>query len=145
MPVNVFYSPELETPPMAPECMITFSFIVAASEGETTRVQLHDGLNQNIPDEYWEKILEKEVTQRMIKTGSLRVVKDSEIPEVLEEDDLKTEGTTKELDLSQLSVTDANTAISKIHDIPALLKMQETEKRTPVRSAITRRITALSS
>ena len=142
--MNIFYSPELEAPPMAPECFITFSFIQAQSEGETTRVVFQPGLNQNISEEDWEKILEKPVAQNMLAQGSLRVVKETELPEVLKDEDLPSD-TPRALDLSKLSVADANAAINKLHDIPALLKLQETEKRVPVRTAITRRINTLGS
>ena len=129
---------------MAPECIVTFSFIKAQSEGETTRVVLQPGLNQNIAEEDWEKILEKEVAQRMLSTNALRVVEEIEIPEVLNDEDLPG-ANPRGLDISKLAMADASAAVNKLHDIPALLKLQETEKRVPVRTAITRRINTLGS
>jgi hypothetical protein len=129
---------------MAPECFITFSRIISQNEGGTQRVVLEPGLNQ-ISEAEWEWILEKEVAQNMVARGSLRVMADADIPQVLEEDDLGDSEKNKSLDISKLSVADANAAIAKIHDIPTLLKLQETEKRVPVRAAITRRISTLGS
>lgn len=140
---NIFFSPELEAPPMAPECYITFSRILSQEEGGSTRVVLQPGLNQ-ITEEDWEWILEKEVAQNMVARGSLRVMAESDVPEVLTKEQLPGGTTTQELDISKLTVADASASIAKIHDVQLLVKMQETEKRTPVRAAITRRINTLT-
>ena len=69
--VNVFYSPELENPPLAPECSITFSTI-GSEPNSSTAVRIRDGINK-IDEEDWEQIQEKAYAQTLLQIGALRV------------------------------------------------------------------------
>lgn len=146
--MNIFYAPELQVPPMDPECTITFSFIVSKEEKdageETQRVTFTSGPNRDISPEHWEKIAEKEVAIQMLKTGALRIMESADDePEVLKPGDLTLDPS--EVKLEDLSVKDAVETVSRLHDVRILTVLKEKELRTPVRAAISRRITSLGA
>lgn len=137
--VNVFYAPELENPPLAPECSITFTTIGAAP-GETTAVRIRDGINKVDEDE-WEQIQQKDYAQTLLQLGALRVMKPDEVKEVLSKDDLKTP---EDVTITDLKIADAVKVITSTNDLQRLDAWLQDELRNPVRQAITRRINTLT-
>ena len=137
--VNVFYSPELENPPMAPECSINFSFIAKVT-GESTTVRIRDGLNQ-IEEDDWEKIQEKEYTSRLLDLGALRVMEATEVKETLDKADLKV---SDEVSITNLKIADAVKVVASTHDLQKLDAWLTDEQRVPIRQAIARRVNTLT-
>jgi len=137
--VNLFYSPELENPPMAPECSINFSFIAEVT-GESTTIRIRDGLNKVEEDE-WEKIQEKEYTRRLLDLGALRVMEAAEVKETLNKDDLKVPD---EVSITNLQIPDAVKVVASTHDLQKLDAWLADEQRVPIRQAIARRINTLT-
>lgn len=137
--VNIFYSPQLENPPMAPECSISFSTIAKVT-GESTTVCIRNGLNQVKEDE-WEKILEKEYAQNLLSLGALRVMEAAEVKETLDKDDLKV---SDNVSITNLKIADAGKVVAATHDLQKLEAWLGDELRVPIRQAITRRITTLT-
>jgi hypothetical protein len=137
--VNVFYSPELENPPMAAECSINFSFIAEVT-GESTTVRIRDGLNQ-IEEDEWEKIQDKEYVRRLLALGALRVMEAAEVKETLDEADLKV---SDEVSITDLKIADAVKVVASTHDLQKLEAWLTDEQRVPIRQALTRRINTLS-
>lgn len=137
--VNVFYAPELENPPMAPECSINFSFI-GKETGETETIRIRDGLN-NVDEEVWDKIQEKEYAKNLLAYGALRVMEANEVKEVLDKADLKVP---EEVSIDKLKLADAVKVVGSTHDLQKLDAWLTDEQRTPVRQAITRRLATLT-
>jgi hypothetical protein len=137
--VNVFYAPELENPPMAPECSINFSFIAQVT-GESTSIRIRDGLNK-VDEADWENILEREYAQRLLALGALRIMEASEVKETLDKDDLKVP---EEVAITNLKIPDAVKVVAATHDLQKLDAWLTDEQRVPIRQAITRRINALT-
>lgn len=137
--VNVFYSPELENPPMAPECSINFSFIAKVT-GESTTVRIRDGLNKVEEDE-WEKIQEKEYARRLLDLGALRIMEASEVKETLDKDDLNV---SDDVSITRLKIADAVKVVATTHDLQRLDAWLADEQRVPIRQAIARRINTLT-
>jgi hypothetical protein len=137
--VNVFYAPELENPPMAPECSINFSFIAKVT-GESTTIRIRDGLNK-VDEADWENILEREYARRLLNLGALRIMEETEVKETLDKADLKIPD---EVSITNLKVADAVKVVAQAHDLQKLDAWLADEQRTPIRQAITRRINALT-
>jgi hypothetical protein len=137
--VNVFYSPELENPPMAPECSINFSFIAEVT-GESTTVRIRDGLNQ-IEEDEWEKIQDKEYARRLLDLGALRIMEAAEVKETLDKEDLKV---SDDVSITGLKIADAVKVVASTHDLQKLDTWLADEQRVPIRQAITRRINTLT-
>jgi hypothetical protein len=137
--VNVFYSPELESPPMAAECSINFSFIAEVT-GESTTIRIRDGLNQ-IEEDEWEKIQDKEYARRLLALGALRVMEATEVKETLDKSDLKV---SDEVSITNLKIADAAKVVASTHDLQKLDAWLTDEQRVPIRQAITRRINTLN-
>ena len=137
--VNVFYSPELENPPMAPECSINFSFIAPVT-GESTTIRIRDGLNK-VDEADWENILEREYARRLLDLGALRIMEASEVKETLDKDDLKVP---EEVAITNLKIPDAVKVVAATHDLQKLDAWLADEQRVPIRQAITRRVNTLT-
>jgi hypothetical protein len=137
--VNVFYSPELENPPMAPECSINFSFIAKVT-GESMTVRIRDGLNK-VEEDDWEKIQEREYARRLLDLGALRIMEAAEVKETLDKEDLKV---SDEVSITGLKIADAVKVVASTHDLQRLDAWLTDEQRTPIRQAITRRINTLT-
>jgi hypothetical protein len=137
--VSIFYAPELENPPMDPECSISFSTI-ATVQGESTCTRISSGLNQ-IEEEEWEQIQTKEYAQKLLSLQALRVMEPDEVKETLDKDDLKVPD---EVSITDLKLADAVKVVSTIHDLQKLEAWLTDEQRTPVRQAISRRINTLT-
>lgn len=138
--VNVFYAPELDNPPMAPECSITFTTIGKAT-GETVGTRLCSGLNQ-IPEEVWLNIREKEDAKRLLSLGALRVMDADEVKETLEADDLHVPD---DVSIADLKLQDAIKVTSTTYDLQRLEAWLADEQRNAVRQAITRQINKLTN
>jgi hypothetical protein len=137
--VSIFYAPELENPPMDPECSISFSAI-ATAQGESTCTRISSGLNQ-IEEEEWEQIQTKEYAQKLLSLQALRVMEPHEVKETLDKDDLKV---ADEVSITDLKLADAVKVVSTAHDLQKLEAWLTDEQRVPVRQAITRRISTLT-
>jgi len=137
--VNVFYAPELENPPCAPECSIMFSKIAKVT-GESTTVRIRDGLNK-IEDKDWEEIKEKTYAQRLLALGALRVMDEVEVKDTLDKDDLNIPD---DVSISTLKISDAVKVVATTHDLQKLEAWLSDEQRVPLRQAITRRINTLT-
>lgn len=137
--VNVFYSPELENPPMAPECSINFSFIANVT-GESTTIRIRDGLNQ-VNENDWEKIQEREYARRLLALGALRIMQPAEVKDILEKEDLSVP---EDVSITNLKIPDAVKVVASTHDLQKLDAWLADEQRVPIRQAITRRVNALT-
>jgi len=137
--VNVFYSPELENPPLAPECSIMFTTIGSEPNTSTT-VRIRDGINK-VDEDDWEQIKEKAYAQTLLSLNALRVMEPEEVKEVLTKDDLTVP---EDVKISDLKLADAIKVIATVNDLQRLDAWMQDELRNPVRQAITRRINTLT-
>ena len=137
--VNIFYSPELENPPMAPECSINFTTIAEVT-GESTTVRICNGLNQ-VEEEEWENIQKMEYAIRLLSLGALRVMEATEVKETLDEADLKVPD---EVSITNLKIADAVKVVAATHDLQKLDAWLTNEQRVPIRQAIARRVKTLT-
>jgi len=135
--VNVFYAPELENPPMDSECSINFSTIV---HQDTTSVRIRGGINK-VDSDKWDGIKGQPYAQRLLKIGALRVMEETEVKEVLTDEELNVP---EDVKLTDLSIPDATQVIGATHDLQRLGAWLEEEKRVPVRKGLQRRIDTLS-
>jgi hypothetical protein len=137
--INVFYSPELENPPMAPECSINFSFIAEVT-GESRTVRIRDGLNK-VEEDDWENIQQREYARRLLNLGALRIMEAAEVKENLDKVDLKV---SDDVSITNLKIADAVKVVASTHDLQKLDTWLADEQRVPIRQAIARRINTLT-
>ena len=132
------YRPELESPPMAKECTLGFSFI--APQGLPEHIQLNAGVNRDFPSDAWEQIKKYDVVKRLLSLNALRVeTEDTEV--------VASAATSEDLDADTLDSFDLPKAMGLIEDsfdIGQLRRWDATDKRIRVKSAIAKRITAIT-
>lgn len=138
--MDIIYRPELESPPMAKECIVTFTTLTGT--GESDAISFKAGLNKGIPADRWDQIKEIKYAQNLLSTGALRVLTKEEAREVLDKDEIKDSG---DVSISSLKPTDAIEIIDDTHDLATLNRWLSKERRIPVRNAIQRRVTTLTS
>jgi hypothetical protein len=130
------YRPELESPPMDPECTIGFSFV--ADKGQPENIQVQSGVNRHFPESVWEKIKNYDVVKNMLKLGALRV----------EEEDtayVPDPAAAAAVDsIADMPVTQAMRLVEDSFDVAQLQRWEAREQRIRVRNAIGKRITAIT-
>ena len=129
------YRPELESPPMDPECTIGFSFVQQGGQPES--VQVKSGVNRDFPESVWEQIKNYDVVKNMLKLGALRVE---------EEQTLVSEpAATGPVDtIADMPVTQAMRLVEDSFDVAQLQGWEAKEPRIRVRNAISKRITSIT-
>lgn len=137
--LNIIYRPELESPPMAKECTVTFSKLTGT--GESDGIVFRSGINRDIPPELWEEVKKVKYAQTLLSLGALRVLGAEELKEVLDEDELKP---ADDVTISDLKAADAVEVIDDTHDVALLNRWLAKERRIPVRNSIQRRLTTLT-
>lgn len=128
------YRPELESPPMDPECTIGFSFVL--DRGQTDNVQVKSGVNRDFPENVWDQIKNYEVVKNMLKLGALRIE---------EEQTLVAESSAGPVDtIADMPVTQAMSLVEDSFDVDQLQRWEAKEPRIRVRNAISKRIAAIT-
>ncbi len=123
-------------------CSITYTTISKETE-ESTRVTIREGIN-NIPEDDWKSIKagpHGPHALRLLELGALRVMESNEVKEILSETDLKVPD---EVSIADLKLPDATKVITTTHDLQRLAAWLEKDQRVPVRTAIQKRIDALT-
>jgi hypothetical protein len=130
------YRPELESPPMDPECTIGFSFVT--DKGQPENIQVKSGVNRSFPEAVWEKIKAYDVVKNMLKLGALRI----------EEEDtayVPDSAAAAAVDsIADMPVTQAMRLVEDSFDVAQLQRWEAGEQRIRVRNAIGKRITAIT-
>jgi hypothetical protein len=134
----ITFRPELQNPPMDPECTIGFSFI-GKNGGETTYYNLSSGVTRDFPEEVWEKIKEQDVVKQLLAWGALKVVEEAEAP-VEERKVRKSRKTT----LADLSLDEAMSLIEASFDRVQLESWAASDDRIPVKNAVAGRLVAVA-
>lgn len=131
------YRPELENPPMAKECSISFSFIDGKGNPEYHSVS--SGVNRDFPEDVWEKIKDYPVVKNLISVGAMRIEAEESEP-VLTPTPAPHSG---KKGLANLSIDAAMRLIEDSMDPAQLRLWDEAESRIRVKNAINHRITAI--
>lgn len=131
------YRPELENPPMAKECTLGFSFITP--KGLPEHIQLIAGVNREFPSDVWEQIKSYDVVKTLLSLSALRV-------ETEDTDIVASASAAAEIadTLADFELTKAMRLIEDSFDIAQLQKWDSYDQRIRVKSAITKRITAIT-
>lgn len=129
------YRPELDNPPMAPECSITFSF---TGEGALMdSVTISSGVTRDFPEETWEKIKDYPVVQSLLSRNALRIDIDAE-----EKATIQTATTDT---LADLALGDAMTLIEASFDLDQLRRWDAKDQRVRIKNTIAKRIEAIEA
>lgn len=130
------YRPELESPPMDPECTIGFSFV--QDKGQPDSIQVKSGVNRNFPERVWEQIKDYDVVKNMLRLGALRI----------EEEDqayVADPAAAAAVDsISDMPVTQALRLVEDSFDVAQLQRWEAGEQRIRIRNAISKRIGAIT-
>jgi len=129
------YRPELESPPMDPECTIGFSFV--QQNGQPENVQVKSGVNRDFPDTVWEQIKDYDVVKNMLKLGALRIEDEQFVvadPAAVADVD----------SVADMPVTQALRLVEDSFDVTQLKGWESSEQRIRVRNAISKRIAAIT-
>lgn len=129
------YRPELESPPMDPECTIGFSFV--QHNGQPESVQVKSGVNRDFPENVWEQIKDYDVVKNMLKLGALRIED--------EQFTVADPAAVADVDsIADMPVTQALRLVEDSFDVTQLKGWESSEQRIRVRNAISKRITAIT-
>ena len=129
------YRPELESPPMDPECTIGFSFV--QHNGQPESVQVKSGVNRDFPETVWEQIKDYDVVKNMLKLGALRIEEEQALvadPAAVADVD----------SIADMPVTQALRLVEDSFDVTQLKGWESSEQRIRVRNAISKRIAAIT-
>lgn len=129
------YRPELESPPMDPECTIGFSFV--QHSGQPENVQVKSGVNRDFPETVWEQIKDYDVVKNMLKLGALRIEEEQALvadPAAVADVD----------SIADMPVTQALRLVEDSFDVTQLKGWESSEQRIRVRNAISKRIAAIT-
>ena len=129
------YRPELESPPMDPECTIGFSFV--QHNGQPESIQVKSGVNRDFPENVWEQIKGYDVVRNMLKLGALRVEEEQSFvadPAAVADVD----------SIADMPVTQALRLVEDSFDVAQLKGWESGEQRIRVRNAISKRIAAIT-
>jgi hypothetical protein len=132
----IVYRPELENPPMAPECTIGFSFV--GGGGLPEHVQVQSGVTRDFPEASWERIKDYDVVKNLLKLGALRVeLEDDQSPEG--------EAPTSRADtIADLPLPEAMSLVEASFDLEQLRRWDAKDARIRVKNAIAKRIVAIT-
>lgn len=130
------YRPDLENPPMDPECTIGFSFI--QDKGQPSSIKLTSGVNRDFPESIWEQIKNYDVVKNLLQLGALRVEDEDQafVPDPTAASAVDS--------LADMSVTQAMRLVEDSFDVAQLKGWEKSEQRIRVRNAISKRITAIT-
>lgn len=130
------YRPDLENPPMDPECTIGFSFI--QDKGQPSSIKLTSGVNRDFPESIWEQIKNYDVVKNLLQLGALRVEDEDQafVPDPTAASAVDS--------LADMSVTQAMRLVEDSFDVAQLKGWEKGEQRIRVRNAIGKRITAIT-
>lgn len=130
------YRPDLENPPMDPECTIGFSFI--QDKGQPSSIKLTSGVNRDFPESIWEQIKHYDVVKNLLQLGALRVEDEDQafVPDPTAASAVDS--------LADMSVTQAMRLVEDSFDVAQLKGWEKGEQRIRVRNAISKRITAIT-
>lgn len=130
------YRPELESPPMDPECTIGFSFV--QEKGQPSSIKVKSGVNRDFPESVWEQIKNYDVVKNLLKLGALRVEDEDQalVPDPAAASDVDS--------IADMPVTQAMRLVEDSFDVAQLKSWENGEQRIRVRNAISKRITAIT-
>jgi hypothetical protein len=129
------YRPELESPPMDPECTIGFSFV--QHNGQPESIQVKSGVNRTFPENVWEQIKDYDVVKNMLKLGALRVEEDKAF--------VADPAASASVDsIADMPVTQALRLVEDSFDVAQLQGWESGEQRIRIRNAISKRIAAIT-
>jgi hypothetical protein len=129
------YRPELDNPPMAPECSISFSF---TGEGALMdSVTISSGVTRDFPEDVWEKIKDYAVVKGLLSRGALRIDIDAEETATIETAVADT--------LVDLALGDAMSLIEASFDLEQLRRWDAKDQRVRIKNTIAKRIEAIEA
>lgn len=129
------YRPELESPPMDPECTIGFSFV--QHNGQPESIQVKSGVNREFPESVWDQIKDYDVVKSMLKLGALRVEEDQTV--------VSDPAAAAAVDsISDMPVSQALRLVEDSFDVAQLQRWEAGEQRIRVRNTISKRIAAIT-
>lgn len=129
------YRPELESPPMDPECTIGFSFV--QHNGQPESIQVKSGVNREFPESVWDQIKDYDVVKNMLKLGALRVEEDQTV--------VSDPAAVAAVDsISDMPVSQALRLVEDSFDVAQLQRWEAGEQRIRVRNTISKRIAAIT-
>jgi hypothetical protein len=129
----IVYRPELENPPMAPECTIGFSFV--SGGGLPDHIQLQSGVTRDFPEDAWERIKDYDVVKTLLKCGALRIMTEEESPEV---------PVIRADSVADLPLTEALSLIEASFDVEQLRRWDAKDSRIRVKNTIAKRISSIT-
>ena len=140
---KVLFRPELQRPPMAKECTVTFSFIGKIADS-TIAVPLVSGVN-TIEDDLWERVIARPDAQTLLEHGALKVLEEADPdPRLDPPPETGDEAIVPPVTLTKMKVADAIDVIDATFDPAILQAWADKETRTPVRGALERRFSEIT-
>jgi hypothetical protein len=134
----ITFRPELQNPPMDPECTIGFSFIGKKGE-DTTYYNLSSGVTRDFPEEIWEKIKDRDVVKQLLAWGALKVIEEAEAPA-----EAQKVRKTRKATLADLSLDEAFSLIEASFDKAQLEGWAASDDRIPVKNAVATRLSKVA-